>query len=117
MNFIKNAWYGAALSHVVTQNPLKRAMLGEPVVAFRTESGNFAIGSEEVSELMRKQVDFAFTNEDEPMINAVAANMGTPDLLSLSPVLLPGDAAAVRVRRVLTQLRERHNAAAVNANP
>lgn len=72
---------------------------------------NFALGIDEVSKAIAAQVDFAFRTEDEPMINAVAVNMGTSDLFSLKPVLLPGDAAAVRVRRVLGQLRERETAA------
>lgn len=56
---------------------------------------------------MRMQIHQAFTTEDEPMINAVHANMGSPDLLALAPVLLLGDAAGVRARRILKQLRER----------
>jgi len=42
-----------------------------------------------------------FEREDKPMIEAVARNMGDADLWSLKPVLLAGDAAAVRARRVL----------------
>lgn len=43
----------------------------------------------------------AFTCEDEPMIEAVYQRMGGADLWSLEPVLLPGDASAVRARRIL----------------
>ncbi|MBN8476329.1 aromatic ring-hydroxylating dioxygenase subunit alpha [Sulfuritalea sp.] len=74
---------------------------------FWVSARNFAIGDEAVSEFMEGQVKQAFETEDEPMIEAVADYMGTPDLLSLNPVLLAGDAAAVRVRRVLQQLRQR----------
>jgi phenylpropionate dioxygenase-like ring-hydroxylating dioxygenase large terminal subunit len=42
-----------------------------------------------------------FENEDKPIIEGVAANMSNPDLLALDPVLLSGDAAAVRARRLL----------------
>lgn len=45
-----------------------------------------------------------FEFEDKPMIEAVARQMGTHDLMSLKPVLLPGDAAAIRARRLLRQL-------------
>lgn len=66
---------------------------------------NFAPGHAQVSEIMQAQIELAFTQEDEPIIEAVDAYMGSPDLLSLSPVLLPGDAAGIRVRRILKQLK------------
>jgi vanillate O-demethylase monooxygenase subunit len=43
-----------------------------------------------------------FKNEDERMIVACADMMGTNDLFSLRPVLLPGDGPAVRARRLLS---------------
>jgi phenylpropionate dioxygenase-like ring-hydroxylating dioxygenase large terminal subunit len=67
---------------------------------------NFLTDVQAVSQGMQQQIDQAFTTEDEPMIQWVAANMGTHDLFSWSPVLLPGDAAGVRARRILKQLRE-----------
>lgn len=70
---------------------------------------NFAVGIEAVSQAMREQIHHAFTTEDEPMVSAAAEYMPTNDLFSLAPVLLPGDAAAVRVRRVLNQLREQES--------
>lgn len=42
-----------------------------------------------------------FEHEDKPIIEAVAARMGGADLLSLKPVLLAGDVAAMRARRIL----------------
>lgn len=42
-----------------------------------------------------------FEHEDKPVIEAVARSMGGADLWSLSPVLLRGDEAAVRARRIL----------------
>lgn len=74
---------------------------------FWVSARNFAIGDQAVSDFMESQVKQAFETEDEPIIGAVADYMGTPDLLSLKPILLAGDAAAVRVRRVLQQMRER----------
>ncbi len=67
---------------------------------------NFALDNDEVSHVMKGQVEQAFTTEDEPMIHAVWQAMGTADLMALSPVLLPGDAASIRVRRILGQLRD-----------
>jgi vanillate O-demethylase monooxygenase subunit len=46
----------------------------------------------------------AFTTEDEPMISRVAENMGSAEFWSLNPAILPGDAAALRARRVLAEL-------------
>lgn len=45
-----------------------------------------------------------FEHEDKPMIEAVQQRMAGADLWSLKPVLLPGDAAAVRARRLLQGL-------------
>ena len=46
----------------------------------------------------------AFTTEDEPMITRIAENMGPAEFWSLKPVILPGDAAALRARRLLSDL-------------
>jgi vanillate O-demethylase monooxygenase subunit len=45
-----------------------------------------------------------FTNEDLPMLEAQQRMMGDADFWSLKPVLLPGDAGAIRARRVLDSL-------------
>lgn len=47
-----------------------------------------------------------FEQEDKPVVEAVGQRMGGADLFALKPVLLPGDAAAVRARRVLQALIE-----------
>lgn len=77
---------------------------------FWVAARNFCIGDEKVSQIMREQIQRAFQTEDEPMIEAVAGYMDSVDLLALKPVLLPGDAAAIRVRRVLQKLREQESA-------
>lgn len=59
---------------------------------------------EGLSEALHVGTSNAFANEDEPMIGWCRDNMGTNDLDSLNPVLLVGDAAAVRARRVLKGL-------------
>jgi vanillate O-demethylase monooxygenase subunit len=51
------------------------------------------------AEAMRQAQIGAFTNEDNPMIEAIDARMDGVDLWSLDPVLLRGDTAAVKVRR------------------
>jgi vanillate O-demethylase monooxygenase subunit len=45
-----------------------------------------------------------FASEDSPMLEAQQASMGDAEFWSLRPVLLEGDAAAVRVRRLLDGL-------------
>ena len=60
----------------------------------------------ELSEQIRRGIDATFRLEDEPMLAACQERMGTTDLMSLQPLLLKTDAAAVRARRVLAQLIE-----------
>lgn len=50
-----------------------------------------------------KAVRVPFEMEDKPMLESVAIRMQGEDLMSLKPVLLPGDAAGMRARRVLAQ--------------
>jgi vanillate O-demethylase monooxygenase subunit len=53
-----------------------------------------------------------FANEDTPMLEAQQASIADADFWSLRPVLLQGDAAAVRVRRLLDGLIKAERAAA-----
>ena len=46
----------------------------------------------------------AFLDEDKPMLERIQRTMGGADLMSLKPVMLPGDAGAIRVRRLLDKL-------------
>ena len=55
-------------------------------------------------------LSFPGMTEDEKMIVACANLMGTSDLFALKPVLLPGDAPAIRARRVLAALIEKEQA-------
>jgi phenylpropionate dioxygenase-like ring-hydroxylating dioxygenase large terminal subunit len=57
--------------------------------------------------LAKEQVEVLrgpFEREDKPMIEAVERSMNGAELWSLQPVLLAGDAAAVKARRVLEKL-------------
>ncbi|MFP3613168.1 aromatic ring-hydroxylating dioxygenase subunit alpha [Paraburkholderia sp. SIMBA_050] len=65
---------------------------------------------EEGKRLARENIDWLshpFTKEDMPMLEAQQATIGDKDFWSLKPVLLAGDAAAVRARRTLDQMVER----------
>jgi vanillate O-demethylase monooxygenase subunit len=70
---------------------------------FWQQGRNRMIDSKEVDEQIRIGISSAFKNEDEAMIAQCLELMGTSDLMSLKPVLLPGDAAALRARRILSQ--------------
>jgi vanillate O-demethylase monooxygenase subunit len=52
-----------------------------------------------------------FEQEDKPIVEAVGRRMGGAELVSLKPVLLAGDAAAVRARRLLQGLIDRERVA------
>jgi len=65
---------------------------------------DFALGDEGFSAAMRGALETAFEQEDMPVIREAHRLMGTPDLLSLHPLVLDGDAAGLRARRVLQRL-------------
>jgi vanillate O-demethylase monooxygenase subunit len=58
----------------------------------------------QVAEEQVQGLSIPFTNEDLPMLEAQQQMMGDADFWSLKPVLLPGDAGAIRARRVLDNL-------------
>lgn len=64
---------------------------------------NFAI-SPEANAQIRKFVEFAFAEQDKPMLEAQQRAMRGGEFWSLRPLLLASDAGAVRVRRKLDQL-------------
>lgn len=67
---------------------------------------NFRTDEPELSAQLRAGVVHAFENEDKVMIAAQQEMMGTTDLFSLDPILLPGDGGAIKARRVLAELIE-----------
>lgn len=68
---------------------------------FWAQARNRHVGNDEFSAEMQKGITDVFVLEDEMIIEACQEMMGTHDLMSLRPVLLPGDSAAIRARRVL----------------
>ncbi|MES2257990.1 MAG: aromatic ring-hydroxylating dioxygenase subunit alpha [Pseudomonadota bacterium] len=67
---------------------------------------NWLVEDAELNRLKLEGTMAAFTFEDKPIIEAQQREMGTADLWSLKPVLLSGDPAAVRARRVLERLKQ-----------
>lgn len=71
---------------------------------FACQARNRKIDDPQEDRLMRSWVTKAFTEEDEPMLRSCQDLMGTTDLMSLNPVLLRTDAAAVQARRIIGKL-------------
>lgn len=69
------------------------------------------LDSVEVDEVILRGMRHAFTQEDGPMLETIQTVMGDADLWSLKPVLLEGDAGAVRARRLLEKLIAEERAA------
>lgn len=67
---------------------------------------NFSTDNAEVTRQVETLVEYAFREEDEPMLRAVQAQMAGRDFWDLAPLLLPGDKAAVLARRTLRRLIE-----------
>jgi vanillate O-demethylase monooxygenase subunit len=84
---------------------------------FWTYSRDYAREDEALDAEIIQGVTYAFEQQDKPIVEAQQANIGEPDLMSLGPLLLAGDAAAVRARRVLQKLIEQEQRLAVKAVP
>jgi phenylpropionate dioxygenase-like ring-hydroxylating dioxygenase large terminal subunit len=65
---------------------------------------NFAKEDGEITHQIEKLVEYAFREEDEPMLRAVQERMAGKDFWEMSPLLMPGDKAAVLARRTLRRL-------------
>lgn len=73
---------------------------------------NVRIDDDEVNEMLRVNINKAFSQEDEPMMAACQARMqGTHDLMALKPIVLTTDVAAVRARMVLERMIKEEQAA------
>jgi phenylpropionate dioxygenase-like ring-hydroxylating dioxygenase large terminal subunit len=70
-------------------------------IAFPRAMGPMA---EELAQSSVSALREPFEREDKPIVEAVGRRMAGQDLLALKPVLLAGDAAAVRARRLLQGL-------------
>lgn len=63
-----------------------------------------ATADEEITDTFYAALSKAFITEDKPMIDAQALMIGSVDIMSLKPALLPTDKAAVLARRTLGRL-------------
>jgi phenylpropionate dioxygenase-like ring-hydroxylating dioxygenase large terminal subunit len=60
--------------------------------------------AQEIAQARTDSVRGPFETEDLPVVEGQQAMIGTADFMSLKPVLLPGDAAAGKARRILEKL-------------
>lgn len=67
---------------------------------------NFLVDDAELNKAKMEGMIHTFKTEDEPLIAAVQAEMGTTDFWSLKPALLSCDPAPVKARRRLAKLIE-----------
>lgn len=73
---------------------------------FACSTRRFHVEDEHFSAMLRGALEDAFVREDKPMLELQQQSMGSADLWSLGPMLLPIDAGAVRARRKLDVLIE-----------
>lgn len=78
---------------------------------------NFMVESAEFNQMKLDNMISTFKAEDEPLIAAVQAEMGTTDFWSLKPALLSCDPAPVKARRRLQMLIDEERRAATSSAP
>lgn len=71
---------------------------------FWAVSRDFKKDDEDFGEDMYKGLKYVFEEQDKPTLEAQQEAIGDVDLMTLGPVMLAGDAGAVRARRVLKSL-------------
>jgi phenylpropionate dioxygenase-like ring-hydroxylating dioxygenase large terminal subunit len=71
---------------------------------FYSGSRNYELENQDLTNRFIGALRMVFETEDKPMIEAQQAMMGTTDLMSLAPVSLSVDTAAIRARRALGRL-------------
>lgn len=93
--------------------------LATPETAGRTHywywsTRNFAIDAH-ANAAIRPIIEFAFSQQDKPMLEAQQRRIGDAAFWSLKPIMLAGDAGAVRARRKLDALIAAEGAATATA--
>lgn len=88
-----------------TGEPLVPPMLNPHIITPETQSSSHYFYDHEPTEAAHAMAMQVFTQEDEPMIEAAQAALGATDFWDARPAILKTDAAAIRCRRALMQLR------------
>jgi phenylpropionate dioxygenase-like ring-hydroxylating dioxygenase large terminal subunit len=71
---------------------------------FWSNARNFRRDDTVLHETLEEGLVYAFDKQDKPMILAQQNAMGREDFWDLKPAILPGDAGAIRARRILQKL-------------
>ena len=79
---------------------------------FWAVSRDFKKDDEVFAKGMYDGLKYVFEQQDKPTLEAQQAAIGDADLMSLNPVMLAGDAGAVRARRVMQALLDEERVAA-----
>ena len=94
-----------AISRAGTGETLLPQMCNPHIITPETHTSSHYFYDHEPTEAARAMAMQVFTQEDEPMIEAAQAALGTTDFWEARPAILATDAAAIRARRRLMQLR------------
>lgn len=74
---------------------------------FFSNSRDYGVHNPDTDTHIRRILEKVFGSEDRPMIEAQQEMIGNIDLMSLAPIILPSDRAAILVRRRLGQMIRR----------
>jgi vanillate O-demethylase monooxygenase subunit len=80
---------------------------------FYASTRNYRVNDVEEDRAIGEWQQVGFHQQDKPMLEAVQQMMGTTDLMSLRPIVLSSDKAAIRARHILAGLIQLEEAAAV----
>jgi hypothetical protein len=72
---------------------------------------NFDLNNEKFDEEIRAGTQYAFVEQDEPMVEALQEVVGDREFWSMKPALLQGDIGTVEVRRALDRMIEQERVA------
>lgn len=97
--------------------PLVPPMLNPHIITPQTQSTSHYFYDHEPNEQARAMAMQVFTQEDEPMIVAAQQALGGMDFWDARPAILKTDAAAIRCRRALMQLRGREGERRASPTP
>jgi phenylpropionate dioxygenase-like ring-hydroxylating dioxygenase large terminal subunit len=71
---------------------------------------SFQLNNPPLDEQMKIGANYAFSNQDEPMLEAIQNESGTQDFWKMKPALIIEDVSLTRVRRRMDELIEAENA-------
>lgn len=91
--------------------PMFPPMANPHILTPETETSTHYFFTHPPGEEEARQARRVFLEEDEPMVSAQAEAMAGQDFWEARPVILPSDAAAIRARRKLMQMRRAEAAA------